>query len=112
MAFIKQRALRRAMWFKVLDRVERAIINLAIRCVERVRSQKLTRIMTTIVNKLTDAMKSRFKRLIENVGRPLARKMSQIAKAWGNVSAVRWVEDSGFIQYLAVMQMITPMGQQ
>ena len=110
MAFIKQRALRRAMWFKVLDRVERAIINLTIRCVKRVRSPKLTRIMTTIVKKLTDAMKSRFKRLIEDVGRPLAHKMSQIAKAWGYVSAVRWAEDSGFIQYLAVTQMITPMG--
>lgn len=105
-------ALRRAIWFKVLDRVEQAIINLTIRCVERVCSPKLMRIITTIVNKLTDAMRSRFKRLIKDVGRPLARKVSQIAKAWGYVSAVRWAEDSGFIQYLAVTQMITPMRQQ
>ena len=105
LALIKWRSMRRKVWFGGLDRVERAIINLTIECIERVRSIKLERIISTIVNKLTDAMKSALEKLTEDIGRPLAQKLSRIAWNWGNKSAVQWAEDHVFIQYLTVMQM-------
>ena len=97
--------MRRKVWFRVLDRIERAIINLTIGCVQRVRSLKLERIISTIVDKLTNAMKSMLEKLMEDVGRPLAQKLSRIAWNWGNKSAVQWAEDHIFIQYLTIMQM-------
>jgi len=94
--------MRNGVWFKVLGRVERAIIDLTIKCVQRVHSSKLTKIVVTIVNKLADASKSMLKRLMDEVGRSLAQKLSRIAQNWGNKYAAQWVEDSDFVQYLVV----------
>ena len=105
LTLIKWRSMRRKVWFRVLDRIERAIINLTIGCVQRVRSLKLERIISTIVDKLTNAMKSMLEKLTEDIGRPLAQKLSRIAWNWGNKSAVQWAEDHIFIQYLTIMQM-------
>lgn len=105
LASIKQRAMRKGVWFKVLSKVERAIIDLTIKCVQKVHSSKLAKIVATIVNKLADYSKSRLKRLMDEVGRSLVRKLSRIAQNWGNKSAAQWVEDSDFVQYLAVTHL-------
>jgi hypothetical protein len=99
---IKQRALRKGAWFRVLNRIERAIISLTIRCVDKVRSSNLAEILRSVVDKLVDAVKSKVKRLMENIGRELALNLSRIAKGWSYAPAVAWSSDSGFIQYLAV----------
>jgi len=102
LASIKQRAMRKGVWFRVLGKVERAIIDLTVKCVMKVRSAKLAKIVATIVNKLADASKSRLKRLIDEIGRSLAQKLIKIAQKWGNKSAVQWAENSDFIQYLVI----------
>jgi hypothetical protein len=79
-------------------------MDLAIKVVEKVRSPVLARSLISIAKKLTDAMESEVTRLMRTVGCPLARKLSEIAKGWGNKSARLWAVDVGFIQYLAVMQ--------
>ena len=99
---IKQRALRKGAWFRVLNRTERAIISLTIRCVDKVRSSNLAEILRPVVDKLIDAMKSKVKRLTETIGRELALNLSRIAKGWNYAPAAAWSSDSGFIQYLAV----------
>lgn len=109
LAEIRRKAMRRRMWFRVLDRAERAIVSLTIQCVKRIRSPELAKIVTTIVAKLKQAMKSHVKRLVETAGRSLAQKLSRIAQAWGNKRAILWAEDPDFIQFLAVMQMNTLM---
>lgn len=48
---IKSRALRTRVWFKALSRGERAIVDLAIRCVEKVRSSILAGAISNIVGK-------------------------------------------------------------
>lgn len=104
----RRRALRRGIWFRLLGREERSIMNLTIRCVDRVRSAKLAKIVTAITVKLNLAMESTLKRLVRTVGRLMAQKLSQIAQGLGNHSAVLWAEDLGFVQFLAVMHMNTP----
>jgi hypothetical protein len=104
---IKQRALRKGTWFRVLNRTERAIISLTIRCVDKVRSSNLAEILRSVVDKLVDAVKSRVKRLMENIGRELALNLSRIAKGWSYAPAVAWGSDSGFMQYLAITHMNT-----
>ena len=108
LASIKQRAMRKRVWFRVLSRAERTIVSLTIRCVERIRSPVLARIVTAIVHKLTDALKGVVERLMETVGRLLAEKLSRVARAWGNLSAGGWAEDPGLVQYLTIMHMNTP----
>lgn len=101
---LRVKALRRGLWFRVLSRVERGLIDLAIKVVEKVRSLVLARSLISIVEKLLNAMESEVTRLMRTVGHPLAQKLSEIVQGWGNRSARLWANDLGFIRYLAVMQ--------
>ena len=108
LAKIKVKAIRRGLWFKVLSRTERASIDLTIKVVERVRSLILARMLGAIVRKLLDAMESKVARVIREVGRGLAEKLSRIAQRWGNKSAHHWKEDPSFVRYLAITYINTP----
>ena len=83
-------------------------MELTMRVVKRIRSFFLARVVTSIVEKLLDAMESRVTRLMREVGQPLAQKLSGIAQKWGNNSAASWIADPGFRQYLTVMYMNMP----
>lgn len=102
---IRREALRRAVWFKVLSRVERGLVSLTIRCVERVQSSKLTAILRNIVGRLEDALSSRVDKLMGEVGWPLARKIAHLAVSWGNRDALKWVLNARFARYLTVVRM-------
>lgn len=102
---IRRKARRRRVWFKVLSRVERGLVSLTIRCVDRVRSSKLAAILEKIVERLTEALRSRVDRLMEEVGWPLARKMAYLAVSWGNRDALNWALGARFARYLTVLHM-------
>ena len=108
LAEARKAALRRGVWFRALNRVERGVLDLTIRCVDNIRSAKLATIVTAIMNKLELAMESMVERTVRTVGRSLAQKGSRIALSWGNRSAFQWAEDPGFARYLAITQMNTP----
>jgi len=108
LAEIRNKALRHGAWFRVLDRTERAILSLTIRCVKRIKSPRLAEIVRAILSKLRDAMKGRVERIMETTGRQLAQKLSQVARSWGNRSAQGWAEDPNFMKYLTIMLMNTP----
>lgn len=101
----RRRALRRGVWFRVLGRTEQAIVNLTIRCVDRVRSLKLAVTIVKILAKLMAAMKSRVVRLMETIGCSLAQKIARLAASWGNKEAYKWAEETAFIQYLTIMEI-------
>jgi len=105
---IRARAMRRGVWFRVLTRAERGQMELTMRIVKKIRSFFLARVVTSIVEKLLDAMESKVARLMREVGPALARKLSGIAQKWGNESAVHWAADLGFGRYLTVMYVNTP----
>jgi len=105
---IKARALRRGVWFRVLTKIERACVDLAVKVVERVRSRLLQKVLSCIIKKLEEAMESQVLRLMHEVGDNLAQKLSQVAQEWGNKSAVQWAKDAGFVQYLTITYMNAP----
>jgi len=105
---IRRVAVRRRVWFRVLDRCERGVVSLTIRCVERIRSVKLAGIVKAIVDKLREAVRSRVERLMETVGSSLAQRLSGVAVRWGNKSASRWADDRGFIQFLTINYVNVP----
>jgi hypothetical protein len=99
---LKQKALRRSVWYKVLSRIERSLIDLAIRVVAKVRSVTLARSVAFVVKKLVNVFETSVQRQIQTIGLPLARRLSAIAQNWGNALAVHWASDLGFARFLAI----------
>ena len=108
LARIRAKAMRFGIWFKVLSRAERALIDLTLRIVKKVRSLVLAKALASVVKKLLDAMESSVVSFMGMVGRDLAKKVSGLAVKWGNSEALKWAEDPGFIQYLTITEMNTP----
>lgn len=114
LARVRLKALRCRVWFKALSRDERILTDLVIRVTDRVRSFLLAKLLFRIVKKLIEAMGG-IRAVIGEVaykiktdGVRLAQKLSQIALGWGNRSAAKWPEDSGFVQYLTIMGLNKP----
>ena len=102
---IRLLALRRRVFFRVLNRVERGLIYLAPKVTSSVHSTVLANALRSIVEKLLDAMESKVERQMRRIGVPLAKKISRIAQEWGNKTAHKWANDPGFIQYLTIATM-------
>lgn len=105
LAKVRLMAIRRGVWFKVLSRLERGLVDLSLKMVRAVRSKILARAIYSVVKKLLEALESKVHRAMQKIGVSLAEKISRIAQKWGNKSACEWVKDSGFIQYLTIMSI-------
>jgi len=108
LAKIRTKAIRRGIWFRTLTKAERAQIELTMKIVKKIHSLFLAKVLGTIMRKLLDAMESKVARVIREVGRGLAEKLSRIAQRWGNKSAHHWKEDPSFVRYLAITYINTP----
>lgn len=102
LAEFKKTALRRGTWFRALSRLERGVIDLTVKYVENIKSQKLAKVVTAIIEKLQQAIETTADRLVRTIGLPLARKNSNIAVSWGNLSASEWAEDRTYARYLTL----------
>jgi hypothetical protein len=101
LADAKKVALRRGVWFRALNRVERGVLDLTVKFVDKIRSATLATVVTAILDKLTLAMESTVDRLVRTVGMSLAQKVSTIAVSWGNRLAQKWANDRDFARFLA-----------
>jgi hypothetical protein len=95
---LKTRGLRRRVWYWALDRMERGLVDLTIRWVDKVRSGRMTETLMRILEKLAQAMKTGMGIVL---GRELATRASELAVGWGNKSANRWQFELGFCRALA-----------
>ena len=102
---IRRKAIRKRIWYKTLTQAERAILNLVPKCVKKPKSPKLIDIIAKIIVKIQNALKSKIITLRNQIGRPLAKKISQIAQKWGYNRAKEWAEDPKFIQYLTIIKI-------
>jgi transcriptional regulator with XRE-family HTH domain len=102
----KRKALRKGVWFKALDNVERNIINLTAKVVDRVESALLGVTIVKILSKLLEPLKSSFMRKI-GLGMKRASEIVAQAQVWGNQNAESWVIDEGFVRYLTLLEMNT-----
>ncbi len=102
---LKLKALRCGTWFRVLSRIDRALVDLTLKVADRIRSFTLARNILSIVKKLEEAVKSRVLYATKHVGFPLARKLSLVAQRWGNPFAKSWMSDLSFARFLAVMHI-------
>lgn len=71
---LRQDALRRRVWFGVLDGTERAILNLVSKCMDRPRSQRMINVVARIEVKLKGAMESTMSKMTRRLGWPLSAR--------------------------------------
>ncbi len=110
-AGLKTRALRKRVWYRVLDRVERGLLDLTIRWVDKVRSGRMTETLLLVLLKLARALEHGLSR-VPVVGRELALRASMLAVGWGNSRAYAWRLDETFWSGLVLGRARTrdPMG--
>jgi len=105
---IKQRALRKNVWFSTLSKAERGIIDLTVKLIERIKSPTLVHVIIKIIIKLNRALKSSFINAAEEIGYGIAVKSTELAYAWGSHEAKDWRSELHFIRYLGIMHLNTP----
>jgi hypothetical protein len=103
--WLKLKARRSGIWFKVLTRLDRVLLDLTIKVADEVRSLRLIKELLVVARKVEDALESRFSQAIYETGFPLARKLGLLAKKWGNPFAESWVSDISFARFLAITQL-------
>jgi hypothetical protein len=103
LAKVRSKAKRRRIWFRCLSKVERDILDLTIKYVEKPKSPRFIDMLAKIVVKVKASLMRPLQMLMARVGKPLARKLSMIARSWGNKDAEEWAEDESFARYLTVM---------
>ena len=102
---IRHKAIRRRVYHRALDRLERGILELSTRLLDEVRNLVLLEQLLDIVNKLEEAVKSRYQRHLESFG---ARRVTEIilqALRFGYKEAVGWLRDKSFVEYLTAMNL-------
>ena len=92
---IKTRGLRRRVWYRALDRMERGLVDLTIRWVDQVRSGRMTETLMRILEKLAQALQTGMGRVLGR-GRELALRASSLAVGWGNSQAYAWRHDESY----------------
>ena len=107
---VRCNALRKRVWYKTLDRIERDIVNLTISVVERVKSCTLLSELNKILEKLREAMKSPFIRHCENYGCKKLVEVVEMALSFGSTVADEWLGDESMIRLLALNNMYNPIG--
>ena len=105
LAKLRQKALRRGIWFRNLKQTERQLLDLTISVVERVRSFLLAKVVSRLVSRLYVAMESQIVRLVRTEGRTMAKRLSEIGESWGYRAARSWASDCGFMQFLVVTNL-------
>ena len=107
---LRRKAIRRRIWYRGLDSLDRGIFCLVTRVVDRVESEVLGVVLVKIVKRLRDAMKSEFVRLMESSGFRRAWEMAERAVEWGYGAAREWVRDKGFVMYQTLLIFNKPSG--
>ena len=101
---LRRKALRRRLWYRSLDGLERSVFNLTCIVVDRVKSPVLGEKLLRIVVKLRNALKSEFVKLVETLGVRRAWAAAEYAVDWNYEGARAWRRDAGFARFFAVME--------
>lgn len=98
---LKRRALRARVWWG-LTGVERGIVELSVRCRVKFVNLTLLRVLVKILARFSHLLESAFLKRVESVGRPIAERLSRLAYAWGNESALKWGDEAAYVRCLGL----------
>ena len=86
---------------------EIAIIDLTIKCVEKIRSPTLAKAITRIIGKLAETLQKTFIEKAQEIGTEISKRIVEIAQEWGNKKSSEWETDDNFIKFLGVTALNT-----
>jgi len=95
--------MRLGVWFRTLPRIDRVLVDLAIKVAENIRSSYLAKNLLEVLSKLEESLESNVSKSLSLIGRPIAEKLGEIAQGLGNNSAKKWASDSAFALFLGVI---------
>lgn len=104
---VKSKAVKKGIWYETLSRAERAIVDLTIKCVEKVRSPALAKAIAKIIGKITQTLQQGFLQKAREIGSDIAKQVTLIAQKWGNTKSSNWADDTNFIIFLGVTALNT-----
>jgi hypothetical protein len=99
---LRQRALRRGIWFQTLTLEDRVLANLIQRHVKIVKNTTLATVVARIMGKLLLGLKNYFLNRLETIGRPIANAVAMKAFSYGNKGALDWLRDVNYIRYMGL----------
>ncbi len=102
---LRRKAMRVGVWFRALQRIDRALVDLTIKVTTSIRSPSLAKSIMSIAGKLEEYLESKFLRAVRRIGHPLAQKVSLFAQQWGNKTAKNWANDEDFARYWTAMKL-------
>jgi hypothetical protein len=97
-------ALRKRVWYRTLDGLERGIVNLTIKLVKRVKSLRLAGTIAEITLKLERVLKSEYVRHLEAYGYSKMEAVIDTAVRLGCQEALSWASE-GFAKLLTLNNM-------
>lgn len=98
---LRAKAIRRRVWFKALNRVERGLVDLVLRIKKRVRNQRLADALLAICEKLQWALMG-FAERLRALAFPHARRLAELASRWGHPEAYLWPYDLDYLEWLGL----------
>jgi hypothetical protein len=99
--WIRSRALRRGVWNR-LNLLEKYIVNLTIRTLERVRSEDLLNTLLKIVEKLLDRLITRYEARLLNHMEQLKQKLLDLAVERRSASLYRLAQNLDYLWTQAI----------
>jgi hypothetical protein len=102
-------SLRKRVWYKVLNSLERGIINLTIKLVKRIKSLQLADLIAEIIQKLERVLKSCYITHLEAYGYRTMRTVIDAAVRLGCQEALSWASES-FALFLTLNNLYNPVG--
>lgn len=107
---VKSMALHRSVWFRALDQLERGIVGMAARVVDRVEGAVLCVELVKILRKLGWALRGGVVRWMEEHEFEKANEIAEQAMEWGYEAAWSWALDFGFVRFMTMMDLGKPTG--
>jgi hypothetical protein len=84
---LKSRALRNGVWFRVIRRIDRALLNACINVAQSITNPSLVASILAVTRKIEESLETRAARYIREVGFSLASKLGALAQSLGNKDA-------------------------
>lgn len=110
LSLVRRTALRRRVWYKALDSLERGILTISAQVIDDVKSSVLNIQLVRIIAKLREACKSGFVKHLERYGVERVRVIQEIALKFGYHAAAGLSRDMEFIRYLMFLDYNQPIG--
>jgi hypothetical protein len=107
---VRRNALRKRVWFRALDSVERGILSISAEIIDEVKSEVLNTQLVKIIAKLRDVLKSGFVRHLERYGMERMRVIQSQAYSFGYCGVKELSRDINFVRYLVFLDYNQPVG--